>query len=81
MLFFNCNILYGAPITELFWALLGLLSCKSDSWRRCTCTNFLLVYEGEVRGGVSSAWRHVRTALRFALWDLWYKGSVYGALS
>ena len=29
-------------------ALLGLLSCKSDSWRRCTCTNVLLVCEGEV---------------------------------
>ena len=24
-----------------------LLSCKSDSWRRCTCTNVLLVCEGE----------------------------------
>ena len=31
--------------------------------------------------GVSSAWWHVRTALRFALWDQWQKGSVYGALS
>ena len=28
-----------------------------------------------------SAWWHVRTALRFALWDQWQKGSVYGALS
>ena len=41
---FNSNILHGAPITDL----LGLLSCKSDSWRRCTCSNVLLVYEGEV---------------------------------
>ena len=23
----------------------------------------------------------MRTALRFALWEYWYKGSVYGALS
>ena len=41
----NSNILHGVPITELFWVL---LFCKSDSWRRCTCTNVLLVYEGEV---------------------------------
>ena len=27
---------------------MGLLSCKSDSWRRCTYTNVLLVCEGEV---------------------------------
>ena len=33
MPFFNCNILQGA--------LLGLLSCKSDSWRGCTCKNVL----------------------------------------
>ena len=32
----------------LLWALLGLLSCKSDACRRCTCTNVLLVFEGEV---------------------------------
>ena len=32
-------------------------------------------------GGVSLAWWHVRTALRFALWDQWQKGSVYDALS
>ena len=31
--FFNCNILQGAI---------------SDSWRRCTCTNVLLVCKGEV---------------------------------
>ena len=31
-----------------FGALLGLLSCMSGSWRRCTCTNVLLVCEGEV---------------------------------
>ena len=39
MPFFNCNILEGASITELFY--LGLLSSKSDSWRRCPCTNVL----------------------------------------
>ena len=31
-------------------------------------------------GGVSPAWWHVWTALRFAFWDYWYDGSVYGAL-
>ena len=31
-----------------YGAILGLLSCKSDTWRRCTCTNVLLVREGEV---------------------------------
>ena len=39
---FNCNILPGVSIREV------LLSCKSDSWRRYTCTNVLLVCEGEV---------------------------------
>ena len=39
MPFFNCNILEGASITELFY--LSLPSCKSDSWRRCHCTNVL----------------------------------------
>ena len=29
-------------------ALLGLPSCESDPWRRYTCTNVLLVREGEV---------------------------------
>ena len=46
MPFFNCNILQVACL--YYGALLGFLSCKSDSWRRCTCTNVLLVYEGEV---------------------------------
>ena len=45
MPFFNCNILQGA----YYGALLGLLSCKSDSRRRGTCTKVLLVCEGQVR--------------------------------
>ena len=65
MLSLDCNILQGDSITKL----LGLLSSKSNSGRRCTCT-VLLVCEGEVEG-VSSAWRHVKTALRFALCDWW----------
>ena len=35
-----CNTLQGA--------LLGLPSCKSDSWRRYTCADVLLVYKEEV---------------------------------
>ena len=31
-----------------YGALLGLPGCKSDSCRRYTCTNVLLVCEGEV---------------------------------
>ena len=31
--------------------------------------------------GVSSAWWHVKTALRFSLWDQCQEGSVYGVLS
>ena len=44
MPFLNCNL---ARCLD-YGALLGLLSCQSDSWRRCTCTNVLLVYEREV---------------------------------
>ena len=31
-----------------YGALLGFLSCKSDSWGRGTCSKVLLVCEGEV---------------------------------
>ena len=31
-----------------YGALLDLPSCKSESWRRYTCTNVLLVCEGEI---------------------------------
>ena len=36
------------PRLRSSFAVLGLLSCNNDSWRRCTCTNVLLVCEGEV---------------------------------
>ena len=46
-----------------YGALLGLPSCKSDSWRRYTCANVLLVCEREVGELVQPA------GMRFALWD------------
>ena len=30
------------------WSSLDFPSCKSESWRRCTCTNVLLVCEGGI---------------------------------
>ena len=44
--FFDCNILQGASIMEL----LGFLSCKSSSWKRCICTIVLLVCKGREVG-------------------------------
>ena len=46
MLYFNCNTLHGAPITELFWVCLVVSRILGEG--RCTCTNVLLVYEGEM---------------------------------
>ena len=66
MPFFNCNKLQGASITQLFQACLVVRQTFRD---------------GAIVQMFCSAWGHVRTALRFALWDQWQKGSVYGALS
>ena len=68
MLVFICKILkddlyIDVSITEL----LDLHSCKSDSWRKYTCTSVFVGVRGK-GGRVSSAWWHERTALRFALW-------------
>ena len=47
--FMQCLFLIAYLARCLYYgALVGLLSCKSGSWRRCTCTNVLLVCEGEV---------------------------------
>ena len=42
----SCNAFLARCL--YYGALLGLLSCKSGSWRRCTCANVLLVCKGEV---------------------------------
>ena len=62
--FFNCNILHCAPITELFWACLVVSQVLGEG----ALVQMFCWYIREKRGGVSSAWRHVRTALRIALW-------------
>ena len=66
MPFFNSNILQGSSITELFQVSLVVIQALG---------------EGALVQIFCSFWWHVRTALRFALWDQRQKGSVYGALS
>ena len=66
MPFFNCNNLQGPSITELFQVCLIVSQILRD---------------GAIVQMFCSAWWHVRTASRFALWGQWQKGSVYAALS
>ena len=75
MLFLNCNILQGASIIDLFQNCLVVSQILGGA--------FVQIFYWYVREkwGVSSAWWHVRTVVRFALLDQCQKVSVYGALS
>ena len=77
MSFYNCNILQGASIKELFrFSQLQVRLLRKVHLYKC-----VVGMRGR-NGGISSAtWWHIRTALRFAWWGQWQEGSLYGALS